>query len=244
LATYVLVPGAWLGGWVWRDAARRLRADGHDVYPITLTGLGERVHLAQPEIDLDTHIRDVVNVFEFEDLADAILVGHSYAGAVVTGVADRVAARIAQLVYLDAAPLADGMALLDLFSPNGRRHLERTVATVGDGWRLPFPSFEELAEDASLAGLAAPECALMSRKAVAQPFGTWQQPLRLTNRGEDRFRRVLIACDDMRSLVAAGVPAISAMTAAPWHYLELATGHWPMLSAPSDLAATLRGLAS
>ena len=94
LATYVLVPGAWLGGWAWQDVAARLRRKGHDVYPVTLTGLGERVHLARPEVDLETHIADVVNTIKWNDLDDVILAGHSYAGTVITGVADRIPDRL------------------------------------------------------------------------------------------------------------------------------------------------------
>jgi pimeloyl-ACP methyl ester carboxylesterase len=89
MTAFVLVPVAWLGGWAWRDVTPRLRAAGHEVYTPTLTGLGERRHLARPDVDLDTHIQDVVNVLEYEDLRDVVLVGHSYAGIVVTGVADR-----------------------------------------------------------------------------------------------------------------------------------------------------------
>src|SRR5215211_3562304 len=106
MTTYVLVGGAWLGGWCWQPVARRLH-NGHDAYPVTLTGLGERVHLASAEVDLDTHITDVVNLIEFEDLRDVVLLGHSYAGIVVTGAADRVPERIAQLVYLDTGALPD-----------------------------------------------------------------------------------------------------------------------------------------
>src|SRR5215208_4561230 len=84
MSVYVLVGGGWLGGWCWQRIARRLREEGHDTYPATLTGLGERVHLASPEVDLDTHITDVVNLIEFEDLNDVVLLGHSYAGLVVT----------------------------------------------------------------------------------------------------------------------------------------------------------------
>ena len=113
MATYVLVPGAWLGGWAWHDVATRLRAEGHEVYPVTLTGLGERVHLARPETDLETHITDVVNTIIANDLDEVILAGHSYAGIVITGVADRVPERLAKLVYVDSAPLANGMAMLD-----------------------------------------------------------------------------------------------------------------------------------
>src|SRR3712207_7384423 len=100
MTTYVLFGGAWLGAWAWQPVARRLRAQGHDVHPVTLTGLGERSHLATPEVDLDTYVTDVVNTIEFEDLHDVILVGHSYAGTVVTGVADRVPERVSLLAYL------------------------------------------------------------------------------------------------------------------------------------------------
>src|SRR5918995_2086278 len=103
MAAYLLVPGAWLGGWAWKDVAARLRAEGHDVYPVTLTGLGERAHLATPDVDLETHIQDVVNVLFYEDLRDVVLVKHSYGGNVITGVADRSPERLRQLVYLDAA---------------------------------------------------------------------------------------------------------------------------------------------
>src|SRR3712207_1296724 len=108
MTPYVLVGGAWLGGWCWQRVARRLREEGHDAYPATLTGLGERVHLASPEVVLETHITDVVNLVEFEDLHDVVLVGHSYGGLVVTGAADRLPERISELVYLDTAPLLDG----------------------------------------------------------------------------------------------------------------------------------------
>jgi len=101
MTTYVLVGGTWLGGWCWQHIARRLRDNGHETYPVTLTGLGERAHLASPQVDLDTHITDVVNLIEFEDLHEVVLLGHSYAGVVVTGAADRIPERISRLVYLD-----------------------------------------------------------------------------------------------------------------------------------------------
>jgi pimeloyl-ACP methyl ester carboxylesterase len=115
MATYVLVPGAWLGGWAWHDVAETLRDEGHEVYPVTLTGLGERVHLGRAEVDLETHITDVVNTIVANDLDDVILVGHSYAGTVVGGVADRVPERLERVVFVDTAPLADGMAATDIY---------------------------------------------------------------------------------------------------------------------------------
>jgi pimeloyl-ACP methyl ester carboxylesterase len=107
--------------------ARRLREEGHNGYPVTLTGLGERVHLASPEVDLETHITDVVNLIEFEDLHDVFLLGHSYAALVVTGAADRIPERISQVVYLDAGPFPSGLAFIDASPPEARTHVERQV---------------------------------------------------------------------------------------------------------------------
>jgi pimeloyl-ACP methyl ester carboxylesterase len=242
--TYVLVGGAWLGAWAWKTVAGELRARGADVYPATLTGLGERTHLARPEVDLETHIADVVNLIEFEDLAEITLVGHSYAGAVVTGVADRLGERLGQLVYLDSGPLDDGEAFIDFYPPEARAEVERQVAELGDGWRLPFPSFEALGAQASLAGLGEAERALMVRKAAAQPFRTYLQPLRLGHPGGGDYERVVIACDDFRQLIAAGIPRFQSMTASPWRLRELATGHWPMLSTPHELTALLHSVAA
>src|SRR5918996_3185681 len=127
MSVYVLVGGGWLGGWCWQEVARRLREEGHDVYPVTLTGLGERVHLASPQVDLETHIADVVNLIEYEDLHDVVLLGHSYAGLVVTGAADRIPERISQLVYLDTGPIPNGTALIETFPTEGRSHIARRV---------------------------------------------------------------------------------------------------------------------
>src|ERR687896_1531654 len=135
MTTYVLVGGAWLGGWAWQPVTRRLREQGHDVHPVTLTGLGDRSHLATPETGLDTYLADVVNLVEIEDLHDVVLVGHSYAGHVVTGVADRIPDRIALLVYLDAGPSPNGAAFMDLQPPEARELIERLVEEAGQGWR-------------------------------------------------------------------------------------------------------------
>jgi pimeloyl-ACP methyl ester carboxylesterase len=135
----VLVPGACLGGWAWGAVSPRLRALGHDVYPVTLTGLGERVHLAHPGVDLETHIADVVNLLDYEGLEDAVLVGHSYAGVVITGVADRRAERLGAVVYLDSGPLRDGLSIDDVQSADQRELRQRDVEERGEGWRWPLP---------------------------------------------------------------------------------------------------------
>lgn len=112
--TFVLVHGSAGGGWDWRTMDEILTAEGHTVYRPTLTGLGERVHLSSPDIDLTTHINDVINLILFEDLQDIVLVGHSYGGVVITGVMDRVPERIGHAVFLDALVPADGMSVEDL----------------------------------------------------------------------------------------------------------------------------------
>ena len=112
-ATFVLVHGAWFGGWCWKKVTPRLRAAGHDVFAPTLTGLGERAHLLTPDVGLDTHIEDVLAVLEFENLTNVVLVGHSYAGMVIAGTAQRAAPRLAELVYLDAFLPEDGKSLND-----------------------------------------------------------------------------------------------------------------------------------
>src|SRR5262245_12927354 len=116
IGTYVLVHGAWHGGWCWAKVARLLRDAAQDVYTPTLTGLGERAHLARHEVDLETHIQDVVAVLESEELRGVTLVGHSYAGMVISGVAARVTGRISHLVYLDAFVPESGKCVLDYLS--------------------------------------------------------------------------------------------------------------------------------
>src|SRR5712691_2750251 len=136
MAVFVLVHGGWHGGWCWRRVTPYLRAAGYDVYTPTLTGLGERAHLATPATGLDTHIRDVLGVLAFEELSDVVLVGHSMAGMVVTGVAERASERLAHLVYLDADVPRDGECDLDC---NGLRGEARAAfeARAGSGGLLP-----------------------------------------------------------------------------------------------------------
>jgi pimeloyl-ACP methyl ester carboxylesterase len=246
MATYVLVCGAWLGGWCWQPIVRHLRDQGHHAYPLTLTGLGERVHLASPEVNLDTHITDVVNLIEFEDLRDVFLLGHSYAGIVVTGAADRIPERIAQLVYLDSGPVADGLPYLEgTQPPEVREHAEREVRTRGDGWRLPMPSWDELQNvyGASLEGLDEPRRALMRSRAVAQPFGTYTQPLRLTNTAQEVLPKLLITNSfplaQVKELIASEHPWFRELAGPEWRFVELPTGHWAMFSRPDDLAELL-----
>lgn len=246
MATYVLVGGAWIGGWAWAGVAARLRAGGHDVHPVTLTGLGDRAHLARPDVDLDTHITDVVATLEVADLTDVVLAGHSYAGIVVEGAADRCGDRVDAVVYVDSAPMGDGVAHLDLYPPQVRADVEREVARSGDGWRLPFPGIERLGRQASLAGLDDTAVALLAARASAQPFGTYTQPLALSGVTPTHRRRAIVCSDggftvaQIRAALASDDPGMFAVYAGEdWTFDEINTGHWPMLSTPDDLASAL-----
>jgi pimeloyl-ACP methyl ester carboxylesterase len=248
MTTYVLVGGAWLGGWCWQPVARQLRDSGHDVYPATLTGLGERVHLASAKVDLETHITDVVNLIEYEDLHEVVLLGHSYGGLVVTGAADRIPERISELVYLDTVPLPDGGSLIEKFPPEARQRVEKQVEESGDGWRYPIPPEEELANMASLEGVDEDHLRLLYSRATPQPLGTYTQPLWLKNPARDALPKLGILCSfslaQVREMIASGNPLFRGVDGPEWRFVELPTGHWPMFSRPDDLAELLLDLPS
>ena len=138
MATFVLVHGAWHGSWCWKRVRKALQARGHDVFTPTLTGLAERSHLLAPNVNLDTHIDDVVGLIKWEDLSDVVLCGHSYGGCVISGAADRVAQRIGALVYLDAFVFADGQCLLDTVQPVGAV-ASALLPSATTGRCRPFP---------------------------------------------------------------------------------------------------------
>lgn len=234
MATIVLVPGAWLGGWCWRRVTPLLRAAGHEVYTPTLTGLGERVHLATPEVGLETHVTDVLNVLAYEDLREVILLGHSYAGVVAGSVADRAPERIAQIVYLAASIPEDGRSLLDDWSAEGRAWIEAEVRERGEGWRWPIP--DDLGP--LPAGLTAGDEAWLRAKATPQPVRTMADPARLSGAARSRIPHTFIQC------TAEGSVLPEAVDEATWSVYRIDTGHWPMISTPRDLADILLSIAA
>ena len=245
MATFVLVAGAWLGGWAWDDVTRRLRRAGHDVYPVTLTGLGERKHLARPEVGLETHIADIVNLIEVEDLREVILVGHSYAGVPVTGASDRVAERIASVVYVDSGPIPADTAYIE-FDPSSREATEQKVAADGDGWLIPPLSREELI--AAIPDLEPGQVAAIQARMTPQPFATYTEPLRLRNPARAALPKVAILNSFpeavVRELMVAGHPMGVMLSGPEWRFIELLTSHWPMFSRPDELASELAELAA
>ena len=236
MATFVIVHGAWGGAWSWnRLVTPLLRQAGQTVHAVTLTGLGERAHLASPEIGLDTHIQDVVNVLFHEDLHDVILVGHSYGGMVITGAADRVPERLARLVYLDAAVPADGQAIADQFGPERRRELIERAEREGDGWLIQ-PGDMQADDPPEHVAWAGPR-----RK--PHPLKTFTDPITLT-RGETTLPRAYVYCAGGKAPDSPAASRAARLKADPrWRYYELPVGHNLHYSAPNETVALLLELA-
>jgi pimeloyl-ACP methyl ester carboxylesterase len=239
MTTYVLVPGFWLGGWAWRPVADALRARGHEVHALSLTGTGERAHLARPEVDLDVHVTDVVNLLRYEDLGDVVLVGHSYAGAVViTAAADRTPDRVAKLVFVDTGPLPDGVSQSEFDDPDERAAKAALVAEHGDGWRLPPPPWARLGFDADV-------LAMLAERSVPHPWATATTPVSLSGRWETLPRLgILCTFTEEQARAMAGAPLFRHMADEHWVYEELPTSHWPMFTRPAELADILHRAAT
>jgi pimeloyl-ACP methyl ester carboxylesterase len=240
MTTYVLLPGFWLGAWAWRDVTAELRGRGHDVRPLSLTGMGERAHLSRPDTDLETHVTDVLNLIRYEDLHDVVLVGHSYAGAVVVpSVADRMPERIARLVFVDSGPLPNGMSQEQFTAPEERARNAELVGTEGDGWQLPPPSWPELA--AGVPGLSPGALDRLTRLSAPQPWATATTPVRLTGAWE-KLPRLHVLCSFTAEQIraeAATVPAFRHMADEGWAHRDLPGWHWPMFDRPAELAEML-----
>lgn len=223
MSTFVLVHGATAGGWIWQTVPSLLRAAGQEVYTPTLTGLGERRHLFHPDLLMETHILDILNVLEFEDLQGVILVGHSYGGAVITGVAERSPERLMHLVYLDAFVPQDGEAVRDLYDP---------------------PAIASLSEYYMSGGRCNAEnsAGMEDRRFTAHPLKTFIHPLQLKNEKAKALPRTYIYCTEKAEMGLRGQGIIrSAQRArvAGWDYRELQTGHHPMWTMPRELVDIL-----
>lgn len=246
MTVYVLVPGAWLGGWAWDGVASRLRSAGHQVHALTLSGLGERAGPGAEAVDLERHVADIVEAIERGGLRDAVLVGHSYGGIPVTGAADRVPERLARVVYVDSGPALDGVTYLDMLPPELREATERHAVEEGGGRLLPMPSWEELEQvnGASAAGIDEQARAAIRERATPQPFGTYTQPISLTNPARTALPHELISCtvplDQVRAMIASGHPWFAELGGPQWSLVALPTSHWPMFSTPDGLAEALQ----
>ncbi len=232
MANFVLIHGAWHGGWCWSRVMPALRGAGHEVFAPTLTGLGERVHLASADVNLDTHVDDVMGVIECEELDDVVLVGHSYGGMVITGVAARAGGRIDTLVYLDAFVPADGQSVFELMGAERADGIREQASRAGDGWRIdPIPAEAFQVRDPS-------DAAWVDRRCVPQPIATFGQPIASAAALGAVRRRVYIRADNDR-VTAYAHCAEHARVAPDWDFHEIPAGHDVMVDAPDALAQVL-----
>ncbi|HXK22958.1 MAG TPA: alpha/beta hydrolase [Myxococcota bacterium] len=234
---YVLVHGGGHGGWCYQRVARIIRSKGHEVYTPTLTGLGEREHLLSPAIDLDLHITDVVKGLEFEDLRDVILVGHSYGGMVISGVADRATSRIGHIVYLDAANPKNGQSLVDVAGP--MMMAARSKGRVVNGIELVlYPGTDPM----SFYGVTDPEqIEWMKPKLTPHPWKCFEQKLVLRNEPAMRaIPETHIVCTS--TLPGRDVAALKASSQG--RVWDIDTGHDLMISEPEAVADLLLRVAS
>ncbi len=236
VATFVLVHGGWGGGWEWRPVAELLQQEGHLAYRPTLTGLGERRHLANPAIDLDTHIDDILGLLETEDLAEVLLVGQSYGGAVATGVADRAPRRIRRLIYVDAFVLGDGQSVNELSGSKAADYF-RSLADMGDGWQVPVWF------DADQLGLPGHLGQWYMALVGPHPLASLDQPLHLTG-AVDSVARSYIDCEPPDTEGWVFRRFADHARSRGWDYHQLPLGHDVHVIDPEALVAVLTELAA
>lgn len=218
MATFVLVPGGWHGAWVYRDTVAGLRRAGHQALAVTLTGVGERAHLVTPATNLDTHVQDVIRLLEAERIEDAVLCGHSYAGMVITGVADRAPERLAGLVYVDAYVPRDGQSCWTLTSDPFRAFM--LAGARADGFTVRPP-----------AGL--------DPRATGHPLASFLQALTLVGGGVNAVeRRMYVYCSGWRGTPFADVHE-RLRTDPGWRVHTVPAGHDVMAEAPDALLRIL-----
>jgi pimeloyl-ACP methyl ester carboxylesterase len=241
----VLIHPAWFGGWCWRKLVPLLEAEGHEVHTPTLTGLGERAHLAHRGVDLHTHITDIVEMLEFEDLHEVVLGGNSSAGMVITGVAERVPDRIAELVYIDAFVPEHGQCLIDLVAPDRRAAMERLVETEGDGWLLPRfapPPWEQFVQQ-SWEVTDPEDLAWLLPRLRPTPFGHFTTQLPRGNPAAARLPRTYVRSSRWPH---PGFDhfARTAERELGWRLRRLDASHLAYITSATDLAAVLLELAA
>lgn len=231
MATFVLVHGAWHGGWCWADTARALRALGHDTHAPTLTGLGERSHLLTADIDADSHVLDIVNVLKWRELQEVILVGHSYGGMVVTGVAAQLPDRLRALVYLDAfVPETSNEAIFANANPARMAAFQKQI-DAGAIALEPDRAIDSWTSDPAIKAWLQAQC-------TPHPKGTFQKGVTLTGREAEVTRRhYIIAEKNQPSAFWAEYDRVRDRPG--WTSDRMPTLHDAMVEAPQDLAHRL-----
>lgn len=239
MATFALIHGAWHGGWCWWKVAPLLREAGHLALMPSLTGLGDREHLARlmppAVLNLDLHIRDITELLAANDLREVILVGHAYAGMVITGVAELAPERIAALVYVNGVAPSNGEAMVDQleavrgpeFVANVRQHI-----AAGEPFLPPPTTGAEIAGRWSI--VDPDDQAFMLPRLSPQPTLTFSQPVRIGNPAATALRREFVLCSE-----SGFEPVAERAAASGWGVHHIDTGHDPMVTAPAELAEIL-----
>ncbi|MEU5919476.1 dienelactone hydrolase family protein [Streptomyces sp. NPDC047141] len=241
MTAFVLVPDVFTGGWVWEETAARLRAAGAEAYPVTLTGTGDRRAEAGPGTGLETHIDELVRLVDAITADEVVLVGHGYGLHPVLGAADRRSGRVARVVSVDTGPPRGGDAAVRSLPDPGVREL----LAARPGAPVPPPAPGGWTRWGSLDGVPAEALARLEREAAPQPAGTLTEPLVLTGAGSALPTTGVLCAANGQSIalvemaVASGPPHLRVFTEDRFRFFELPTGHWPMLSAPGDLAEVL-----
>ena len=237
MAQFVLVPGIWLGGWVWRKVGVRLAAAGHSTWTPTLTGLGERSHIVGPWVGLETHVDDVVNVIEREGLDELVLVGHGYGGTVATAVADRAPERVARLVLVASSVPQDARSVIDAAAPWLRSLVDAVPKTTEDARVLPIPPADELGRHVALSDMSDADRRWFWANAAAHPVRTLERPVTLSGAAAD-IPTTYIRClaDEMVTGPVRQLPI-------DWEVRSVRSGHWPMVTRRDELTDVLRDAA-
>jgi pimeloyl-ACP methyl ester carboxylesterase len=229
--TYVLVHGSFMGAWCWDYVADRLRLRGHKAYTPTLTGLGSLSHLLTPAVDLNTHVSDIVKLIQSEQLTDIVLVGHSYSGMVVAGVADCMARRLAALVYVDALVPANGQSYFDLADPGLVKFLAEAAESHAESWKIP------VVLKAEMASVTGEEAKRIDSLTVPHPRRTMEEPISLGH-STISIPTTYIACTNPW-LGESYVRQAEQARRFGWTVREIPTGHLPMITTPDALCNLL-----
>lgn len=239
MANFLLVHGGFHGSWCWKEVTTYLRNLGHEVFTPTLTGLGERAHLINPTITLETHVQDITEVIKCEELENIILVGHSYAGMVIRSVADLLPNKIAKLVYLDAIVPRQGQSMSKLLGPLGEQ-INILVASEGYGWLLSPKAF--LADPYFFGVFDELKHNWLASKLTPHPANTFLQAAQMSNPLAEKIPVSYIYCTEKTSNDVLNNFSEYAKSRG-WNHYELATGHNAMTTAPTELAQMLISIA-
>ena len=232
MSTFVLIHGAWHGGWCWKRVTPILRAAGHDVYAPSLTGAGERKHLLSPSVGMDTYVSDIVNLVDYEELSDVVLVGHSAAGAAISKAAEAVQGRLKALVYVDSVVLPSGKSMFDVFPPQWVDQMRGAAARDNDGTAAP-------PEKQMIYSFFGSDCtdddkAWLLRMATPQPLKPYEDKIDLSKFYDLDVSKTYIGCTQSQGGLPKDLAEKFGM-----RYVEMDSGHDPMVSCPEELAEIL-----